>query len=291
MVFTGLSEVPQVGRDVFSRGFEIVPGGTFPSALHRLVKVRWIRHLGNDLFLFAGSDGSRRIDRALQTRDFWSGVAASFSLAHDRALSVSIPAAGARRSDRAPRARRVVVRAFSGQIEQSANQTNELRYSAGLPAHGVNARHTSWQTPCVYDVFAWQIETLHLTKTDRRTRWRNWRDRAAGLIKRGANGAIARRGVNHRAASISVVGITGADCFNAGFILAICGATRRPLPAVERYRGLSTRRGEGRADLAAPGIAQQYERRARPSSSCTWRLRASPFSISCAARCTRARGI
>ncbi|NDJ75424.1 MAG: carbohydrate kinase family protein [Chloroflexi bacterium] len=91
MVFTGLPEVPQLGRDIFSQGFAIVPGGSYyiVLALHRLqMQVGWMGHVGTDLFSRFIEDAAagegidtqlfQRHDRPVRR------VAASFSFADDR---------------------------------------------------------------------------------------------------------------------------------------------------------------------------------------------------------------
>jgi sugar/nucleoside kinase (ribokinase family) len=57
LVFTGLPSLPEMGKGVFSSGFDIVPGEAYNAAiaLHRLGgQVAWAADFGNDLFrLFA----------------------------------------------------------------------------------------------------------------------------------------------------------------------------------------------------------------------------------------------
>jgi sugar/nucleoside kinase (ribokinase family) len=51
LIFTGMSEPPQLGKDILSTGFTVTPGEAFISAvsLHRLgVKVGWAADFGND---------------------------------------------------------------------------------------------------------------------------------------------------------------------------------------------------------------------------------------------------
>ena len=91
MVFNGLPEMPQLGRDVFSSSFDMVAGGVFytAQALHRLgVRAGWLCDVGSDLFSrfiiesaeAEGLDTSlfRHHERPLRR------IAAAFSFAHDR---------------------------------------------------------------------------------------------------------------------------------------------------------------------------------------------------------------
>jgi sugar/nucleoside kinase (ribokinase family) len=53
MVFTGLPGLPEMGKDVYSSGFDMVPGEAYNAAIamHRLgVKVAWAADFGNDMF-------------------------------------------------------------------------------------------------------------------------------------------------------------------------------------------------------------------------------------------------
>ncbi len=53
LIFTGLPEMPALGREIFGTGFAMIPGGAFNSALamHRLgLKVGWAADFGNDDF-------------------------------------------------------------------------------------------------------------------------------------------------------------------------------------------------------------------------------------------------
>src|SRR4030042_6321222 len=53
LIFTGMSEFPQLGKDVVSTEFKMTPGEAFISAvsIHRLgIKVGWAADFGNDDF-------------------------------------------------------------------------------------------------------------------------------------------------------------------------------------------------------------------------------------------------
>jgi len=53
LIFTGIPNLPVLGEDTFTKGFECVPGESFTNAvtMHRLgLKVAWAADFGNDLF-------------------------------------------------------------------------------------------------------------------------------------------------------------------------------------------------------------------------------------------------
>ena len=91
MVFNGLPEMPQLGRDVFSSSFDMVAGGVFytAQALQRLgVRAGWLCDVGNDLFsrFIIESAEAEGIDTSLfrhHERPL-RRIAAAFSFAHDR---------------------------------------------------------------------------------------------------------------------------------------------------------------------------------------------------------------
>jgi sugar/nucleoside kinase (ribokinase family) len=88
LIFTGLPRLPVLGEEVYSQGFEMIPGGTYNTAiaLHRLgMKVGWAVDFGND-------DFSRLVIGRAQEE----GLDASLFVHHDRPLrritvSASLP--------------------------------------------------------------------------------------------------------------------------------------------------------------------------------------------------------
>lgn len=91
LIYTGLQEMPRLGADVFSQGFDMVPGGTYYTVniLHLLgLQSAWICDFGNDFFsrflleqaVHDGLDTSltRRFDRPRRV------VSSSFSFLQDR---------------------------------------------------------------------------------------------------------------------------------------------------------------------------------------------------------------
>lgn len=63
LIFTGLPQFPELGKDVVGTGFEMIPGEAYNSvvALHRLgVKVGWAADFGNDEFSRFALDRARQ---------------------------------------------------------------------------------------------------------------------------------------------------------------------------------------------------------------------------------------
>lgn len=70
LIFSGMREFPQLGKDVISTGFQMTPGEAYISAvsLHRLgVKVGWAADFGNDEFSLSALQSAREegIDESL----------------------------------------------------------------------------------------------------------------------------------------------------------------------------------------------------------------------------------
>ena len=52
LIFTGLPNMPVLGQEIFGTGFDILPGGTFNTAvaLHQLgLKVGWLCEFGSEI--------------------------------------------------------------------------------------------------------------------------------------------------------------------------------------------------------------------------------------------------
>jgi sugar/nucleoside kinase (ribokinase family) len=78
LIFTGLPNLPQLGREVFGSGFAMIPGGTYNNAvaMHRLgLKVAWAADFGNDDF-----------SQFVETRALQEGLPESHFVHHSRAL-------------------------------------------------------------------------------------------------------------------------------------------------------------------------------------------------------------
>lgn len=89
LIFTGLAQLPELGKEIFSSGFDMLPGGAYNAALtmHRLgLKVGWAGDFGNDDF-----------SRSVLAQARAAGLSDEFFTVHDRPLrrvtvSASYPA-------------------------------------------------------------------------------------------------------------------------------------------------------------------------------------------------------
>jgi sugar/nucleoside kinase (ribokinase family) len=76
LIFSRLDGVPELGREVFSRDFSMLPGGTYNSVttLHRLgVNVAWMVDFGNDAFSLFVKDMAAKEDLdpvCFETKDY-----------------------------------------------------------------------------------------------------------------------------------------------------------------------------------------------------------------------------
>src|SRR5215213_3138496 len=93
LVFTGLPRIPQLGDEVFSQGFKILPGAGFiPAvALTRLgLQVDWACDFGNDFFsryVLEEAGRQKLSHRLFRMRDQpLQAVTVAYSFAHDRAF-------------------------------------------------------------------------------------------------------------------------------------------------------------------------------------------------------------
>jgi sugar/nucleoside kinase (ribokinase family) len=78
LVFTGMPGLPELGREVYSSGFDMVPGEAYNGAiaLHRLgVKVAWAADFGNDVFSRFALEQARQ-----------EGIGEDYFVIHNRAL-------------------------------------------------------------------------------------------------------------------------------------------------------------------------------------------------------------
>ena len=99
LVFTGLPKIPELGEEVFSTGFEMLPGGSYNTvvAMHRLgLKVGWAADFGNDRFSRFVLDyaENEKLDRSLFVFHHQSmrHITAAASFSQDRAfISYSDP--------------------------------------------------------------------------------------------------------------------------------------------------------------------------------------------------------
>lgn len=280
LIFTGLTELPRLGIEVFGTGFDMVPGGMFNivAAMHRMgLRVGWSVTFGNDFFSQFLLKESRRealdetlyrhVDRPRRV------VTASFSLPSDRGfISFVEPCEEADELELIKAYRTRCYMTCAQWFNPRLNEIKaEIHRSQGLYFMDPQFTEVTLKSPGVIetlrevDVFLPnESEALQLTGASDCEQALDILCNYTKLvvIKRGARGAIAqdqKRKAASPAIRVKVVDTTGAgDCFNAGFIAAFLKG--EPLETCLLYGnicgGLSTTaRGVG----VAPTIHQVKE--------------------------------
>lgn len=285
LVFTGLPHLPQLGMDVFSAGFEIVPGGTYytVTTLHRLgVRAGWATEFGNDLFSQFMLSAIRqegldeRLFRIYDDRPL-RRLAAAFSFPHDRAFvsytddAPGISLAPLIRQERPHFVYLPAIRADSWlmDVAEAAHQVGaQVMMDCQWTELTLDMPNVQEALRAV-DVFAPnEGEALRLTgaATIDAALERLAHYTPTVVIKRGAQGAQA---VAHGesacapAIPVTVVDTTGAgDCFSAGFLYGLLASL--PLEACLRIGnicgGLST---TAPGSEGAPSLDQVHDWLAR----------------------------
>lgn len=243
LIFNGLPELPALGKDLFGTDFDLVAGGNFRTckAFKRLgVRAGWLTDFGDDFF-------SRLVLEMAAAEGLEAGlfryhpaplrhVSASFSYAHDRGfISYADPPPAPLPVTATLHAQRPHVLLIS-HLEYGAEQAEwaAAAHAAGAivymdcqsqPAQVTLALPGVREALRRVDVFAPnESEALHLTGA---ATIEAALETLAALaptvvIKRGGQGALARRGgetVEAPALPVTVRDTTGAgDCFNAGFL-------------------------------------------------------------------------
>jgi sugar/nucleoside kinase (ribokinase family) len=241
LIFTGLPRMPELGTELFSTGFDILPGGTFNSAIamHRLgLKVGWQADFGTDFFSQFVLNTAREAgldDRFFRIHDAdLRNLTVSLSFADDRAFvtyaDMFRPASLTDLLEQT-RARSVVLPVFYYQ-QDIATLSQRVHEQGGLVFMDCAQVDVTLGTPGVVealravDIFAPnETEALQLTGA------RSIEEALAILaaltplvvLKQGARGATACQGDRQvhvpALAGIEIVDTTGAgDCFNAGFL-------------------------------------------------------------------------
>lgn len=244
MIFTGLSELPNLGVDVHGTGFDMAPGGAYITvhALHRLgLHTGWVTDFGNDSFSQFVLDAAHEVgvNTALcRIHDqSYRIISVVFSLPEDRGFITyydpltPLPPADDLIEQHRPRV--LLLTDFrlgkdNPDLIAAARQNGTTVYldsqftTATLDSPGVR------ETLVTVDIFAPNAsEALQLTGQA------SVEDALACLaeftptviIKNGGEGALMQIGSQVFSASaivaVDVVDTTGAgDCFNAGFIFA-----------------------------------------------------------------------
>jgi sugar/nucleoside kinase (ribokinase family) len=284
LIFTGLPEIPRLGAEIFSSGFDMAPGGPFTTtvAMHRLgLCVGWVCDFGNDFFsqYILGAAKCEGIDSSLfQIHPFpVRRVSAAFSFSHDRGFvsfmddveqTSAIPLIEKHR----PRC------VFLPHLHYGEVYTDlfvAARQHGAIIFMDCQCTDATLDTPGVVealrvvDIFAPnEVEALQLTgaATVEHALARLAELTPLVVVKLGAEGAIAQaddRVIRSPAIRVKAVDTTGAgDCFNAGFLYGYL--REAPLKACLQSGnicgGLSTTAVGGTA--AAPTAAQVEEYRA-----------------------------
>jgi sugar/nucleoside kinase (ribokinase family) len=240
LIFTGLPEVPRLGADLFARGFGMLPGASFTTAmaLHRLgLRTVWAADFGTDLFSRLALEAAqaeglddrlfRRLDQPLER------VSASFSFAHDRgfvsyAVRDDLPPAPEVLDAVAPRA--LLLQSF--RLEPELLALARAARQRGILVC-LDCQHVAHRidTPGVAELFREvdvflpnESEAIGFTgeATAEAAMARLATMVPTVLVKRGAAGAIGvsrGRRCSVAAPAVAVVDTTGAgDSFNAGFL-------------------------------------------------------------------------
>ena len=278
LIFTGLPHMPVLGQEIFGSGFDLLPGGTFNTAIamHRLgLKVGWQCDFGSDFFSRFVLDAARQAgldDRYFRVKNApLRNLTVSLSFAEDRAFvtfaDLFRPPSVAGLMD-AGRTRCVVLPVFYYQPDIRV-LSQKVRDQGGILFMDCAQIDVALETPGVIealravDIFAPnETEALRLTGA---ASIKEALDILAPLtplviLKQGARGATARRGIHEihvpALAGVEVLDTTGAgDCFNAGFLCAyLRGDTlERSLQLGNIVGGLST---GARGTQSVPALAE-----------------------------------
>lgn len=284
LIFTGLPGMPEMGREIVASGFEMIPGGSYNTAVaaHRLgMRVAWACDTGTDAFsrfvldqmVKEGLDLSLVVHHKRSLRN----ITVALSFPHDRAFIAyydpgpAVPAgfrALAKASARALylpglysgpllEAGLVALRAKKMKLVMDGNSNDEISL----------ANETIRRAVASTDLFLLnEQEAERLTGEKDPEKVLHILSKLSKLvvIKRGAQGAISiENGQVVRAAAIpaNVVDTTGAgDCFNAGFLKAWLDG--RPLIECLRWGnitgGLSTQARGGTSRVIRAGDVLEY---------------------------------
>ncbi len=240
LIFTGLPDVPRLGTDIFSSGFDMVAGAGFRTVLafHRLgLRVGWPVDFGNDLFSRFVLEEVRRagVDEQLFRHHPFPvrAVSVSFSFSYDRGfISYVDPVEEVDPAQiieqHRPRWVLITYLAYGPDFERLAAAARRAGTRILMDCQYGEA---TLATPGVIDslrtvdVFAPnESEALRVTgATDLDTALARLSDFSpVTVVKCGANGAYATAGgqiVHAPALKVEVRDTTGAgDCFNAGFL-------------------------------------------------------------------------
>ena len=285
LIYTGLSEFPTLGKEIYSSGFEIRPGGCFTTtlALHRMgIGSRWACDFGNDFFsqfvlTQARSEGLN--EELFLVHGFpVRRITTVFSFPEDRAFTsfmdecVQTPV-----QESLTRLRPEWLLLPHLHFGPTAASIFTAAHQAGVKIF-MDCQHTDQaiDNPEVasairqVDVFAPNLpEALQLTNSSDPELAATILSSLAPLIviKMGALGALAQRDrqvVHAPAIDVPVVDTTGAgDCFNVGFLYGLLHGFSLSdcLLSANICGGLST---QGPGSSAVP-VKKEFDRRFQPN--------------------------
>ena len=269
VVFSGLSQLPGLGDEVWAKSCTIVPGGGFliAAALHRLkVSSAWACRFGTDPFSRFGRDAARRegmdesafieVDRPLPN------ISAALSFGSDRSfISFSEPVEPIPLDSIQQLRPRVIIwpgldrLADLERVLKAAREVGAILFLDPQSSKHTMRSHRLRSLMREVDIFAPnEREALLLTGQDSPEAALSSLIGSSHLVivKRGDQGSVAadRRGeVRVPALPIRAIETTGAgDCFNVGFVMAL-------LDGSDMVRCLQAGNAAGALSTAAPSSA------------------------------------
>jgi sugar/nucleoside kinase (ribokinase family) len=256
LIFTGLPGMPRLGKDIFSTGFDLVPGGNFHvvRALHRLgISAGWPCEFGSDIFSRFVLEAAREegIDpRLFQVHEGpQRSLSVSLSFPHDRGFisySDPFPPVALIKLLKEHRPRFFVLMCILTGEEMAAIGTAAREIGTILVVDPQSHEHCL-DKPEVREALKWA--DVFLPNLSEVTQLTDQASPEAALdllaevvpcvaIKLGAEGAIAQAGTQRvcvpALAGLPVIDTTGAgDCFDAGFLYGLIHGT--PITACLQY--------------------------------------------------------
>lgn len=244
LIYHDLVDHPELGREVLSAGFDMVPGGSFTpvSALHKLgVNVLWQCGIGNDPYSKFILDEARRIglreDLFTHTDQPLRRVTSVFSMLRDRGFLTFVdgPDPIASVENICGRAPKICLFQGLSTLLPNLDLARALRATGAQIISDCGHTELTLRDPRLSE--ALNLVDIFLPNADEARQITGMPAAADALenlidlcssvvIKRGAEGAIgSSEGARFQIPPLPVtpVDLTGAgDCFNAGFVFGLC---------------------------------------------------------------------
>jgi sugar/nucleoside kinase (ribokinase family) len=244
LIFTGLPGLPELGKEVYSQGFDMIPGEAYNSAiaLHRLeVRVGWAADFGDDDFSRFIIERARAegLDESLfvhHKRPF-RRISVACSLPEDRAFITYYdpdpPVPAALKALASVSARALYIPGFFyGSLFDAGRKLTRLK-GMKLVMDGNTGIDITLENPAVRRaaegvdlLLANALEARRLTGENDLEKAIHHLDALGPLVvvkdgPRGAYACVAGKIVHAPAIPVTALDTTGAgDCFNAGFLRA-----------------------------------------------------------------------